>query len=661
MATREQVEAVERLVHESVQRVDAIAPDALRRVMPALTAARDELRADLSALWARDGGFDRFTAYQRAQTLRALEAAFDRIEQIQPAMFGALGIGRKETGTLATKNLEHEVQRLSSVFGSGTIALPQIDTAAVIAEGSRMLIRRHTTSAARYAGSIGDDVRHRLAVSLAKGDTFEQQVQRLRGSAEFRSVVSRHDTTAAAHGVSDAMFNRWRHWADRLVRTENMHAYNVQHDISIEHVNANRSEDDEEYLRRWDASADKVTCPLCKELDRTLATIEGTFKGGIKSPPRHPYCRCVVLAWLARWGHFKGEAPSKDAAGKDIAPTPDKPKPEPTPQPAAEQPAESTQRSRPRLPREPGPNSAIEDRAYHHVRVTETLALHNPELQPIAERARTKVAERIAITEEQVKELRALANEARKAANKLAKTPLPKPGLQHESKPAKVEPVTKKPPAPPIVDRSIPAGAQIGSLRRRGLVERVEGRFLLNARGLQFYAHKAQKEAARVDAHCQICGAEWALHNGRISIHGYQRPGYGFIVGSCRGSQQKPWEVDSSAVGRWIDELRTMLGSRRETLAGIPAREQFIVEEPVMHDPWGAGLTQKRDAKGRRMFQTVSIGAEDPRFDKARDDLAMQIRQEIERIEDEIKRQEVRLASWSPDASWIKAHGNAVK
>lgn len=322
--TGAQVQAVERLVHESVQRVDAIAPEALRALLPALRQARDELRADLYRWLATvPDGDQRFTAYQRAQALRALEATFDRLEEVQPAVAGALGLGRAETGALAVKNLEHEVQRLSSIFGGGALVLPQIDTAAVIAQGNKLLWRRHENSARRYAGSLGDDIKTRLAVSLAKGDTFSQAVARLRGSPQFRQMVAVNDPGNAAAALADTAFQRWRHWADRLVRTENMHAYNVQHDLSIEHANENRPDGDE-YLRRWDASADKVTCPLCRELDRTVTTIDGVFKGGIKSPPRHPYCRCVVLAWLARWGHMKGEIPSKREDGSDIPPEPDK-------------------------------------------------------------------------------------------------------------------------------------------------------------------------------------------------------------------------------------------------------------------------------------------------------------------------------------------------
>lgn len=326
MSKRAQIEAVERLVRESVATVDALAPEALRALMPALSQARDELRADLKH-WLDNApnADERFTAYQRTQALRSIEASLGRVEQLEPAMSAALAVGRRAAGGLAVANLDTEIQRLSSIFGGGIPILPNLDAAAITAKGDRLLWKRHQISAARYAGGIGDDIKHQFAVGLAKGETFGQLTKRLAGNATFRNAVASSDPAAAAAMISDGMFHKWRHWGDRLVRTENMNTYNTQHDLAIVHVNNNRLDGEEEYLRKWDASADVVTCPRCKELHGTTATIDGTFKWGIKAPPLHPYCRCVVLAWLARWGGEKGEQKARDHEGNDVEPT--KPKP----------------------------------------------------------------------------------------------------------------------------------------------------------------------------------------------------------------------------------------------------------------------------------------------------------------------------------------------
>jgi hypothetical protein len=309
VATKAQIAAVEALVRESVGNVDRMAPESLRAVLPALRQAREELQRDLGEWVATvDNGADRFTAYEKTRALRALDGALDRVRELGPAVAQGLAVGRKATGALSISNLDTEIARLSSIFGDGLVVMPQIDTAAILARGERVLWKQHARSAARYAGNVGDDIRHLFAVGLAKHETFEQLVTRLRRVGGGRGVGLAGD---ASGEIADGLFRRYKFQADRLVRTELMHAYNVQHSDAIEAVNELRPEDEDPWLRRWDAAADVVTCPLCKELDHTVTTIEGVFRYGIKNPPAHPHCRCVVLAWLARWGGIKGETPHR--------------------------------------------------------------------------------------------------------------------------------------------------------------------------------------------------------------------------------------------------------------------------------------------------------------------------------------------------------------
>lgn len=323
-----QIDSIERLVRESVATVDALAPDAMRAVLPALRAARDELRADLQDWLARaPGGADRFTALQRTQALRALEGSLERVGELEPAVAHALAATRHATGPLAIANLDTEVQRLSAIFGGGVPTIPQIDAAAIIARGDRLLWRQHASSAKRYAGAVGNDIRNLFAVGLAKGETFEQLVTRLRRLGDPRAKRHAIDPGTDSMAIADGMFQRHKFMAERLVRTEAMHSYNVQHDEAIDYVNAQRPDGEDEYLRRWDASADKRVCPICKALDRTVAKIGGTFKGGVSSPPLHPFCRCVVLAWLRRWGHMDGEVPAIGKGSKPPKPKQSKPVP----------------------------------------------------------------------------------------------------------------------------------------------------------------------------------------------------------------------------------------------------------------------------------------------------------------------------------------------
>lgn len=295
-------------MRESVQAVDALVPPAMRAVLPALVRARDELRSDLQDwLATAKNGADRFTAADKQAALRALEGALERVQELHPAMASALAGQRHATGPLAIHNLDNEIRRLSAIFGGGVPVVPNIKAAAIIAQGDKLLWKRHETSAKRYAGAIGEDIKHLLSVGVAKGESFDQLVNRLRRIGSAGRTARPIEPGADSAEIASGLFGRYRWWAERLVRTEGMNTYNVMHDESIAYANEYRPDGDEEYLRRWDAAADMRTCPICTGLDGKVTTLDGTFPGGYLSPPAHACCRCVVLAWMRRWGDMRGE------------------------------------------------------------------------------------------------------------------------------------------------------------------------------------------------------------------------------------------------------------------------------------------------------------------------------------------------------------------
>jgi hypothetical protein len=312
---QKQADQIADLVRESVAHVDQIAPEAMRAILPAIRDAREELQTGLGEWLAKENGAERFTTYKLAHAQRSLEGALERIREMEPAMAEALGAGAAATGPIAMANLDREVIRLGQIFGE-SLRPPQIDTAAVIARGDRLLYRRHASSAERYAGQIGEDLRHQLAVGVVKGESIAQVSQRMaRLSGGMQSA--RNAQGMDAHAIADAMGTRWRYAADRLVRTETMHAYNVQHDEALRAMAADPAADPaDEWLRRWDATADVAACDACKALDRMAVPIGGTFPGGYSAPPLHPHCRCVLVAWLARWGGIKGEVPARGDDGR---------------------------------------------------------------------------------------------------------------------------------------------------------------------------------------------------------------------------------------------------------------------------------------------------------------------------------------------------------
>ncbi len=45
---------------------------------------------------------------------------------------------------------------------------------------------------------------------------------------------------------------------------------------------------------QWFTGQDELVCPVCGDLAGKTARLDGTFPGGIETPPAHPGCRCYI-------------------------------------------------------------------------------------------------------------------------------------------------------------------------------------------------------------------------------------------------------------------------------------------------------------------------------------------------------------------------------
>lgn len=239
--------------------------------------------------------------------------------------------------------------------------------------------------------------------------------------------------------------------------------------------------------------------------------------------------------------------------------------------------------------------------------------------------AKEKLADRLRVANNKLKELAEKEQRAEAKAAKAAGKPLPLPQA----------PTLK-------VGDPIPSGSQIGMLRRNGYVERnAEGRFVLNARGVAFFTNKhkeAEKKAAGIGlGTCQICDRECAIVRNLISLHGYNRPGTGFITGECRGSNRLPYEVSADAIGEWIAELNKMLAADKELLANFESKREFGIRVPRV-GPDGKAMPDKIEF----------IQDDDPRFAVTKVRAHTELVNRIEALLNEIARAERRLAAWVP-------------
>ncbi len=86
----------------------------------------------------------------------------------------------------------------------------------------------------------------------------------------------------------------------RIATTETARAFNDEHDEGVGYV-ATESKGAiwlPGLFRRWDATLDRVTCPICARLDGEIVMVGRSFSGGLVPGYVHPHCRCIGTLWF---------------------------------------------------------------------------------------------------------------------------------------------------------------------------------------------------------------------------------------------------------------------------------------------------------------------------------------------------------------------------
>lgn len=275
----------------------------LRAFLPALADAQAELAAGLRH-WLRnvEDGELRFTAQQFRVALLQIRGVLEQLQGRIPAeMEGTLRVAGEAAGAMGIEHLTHEVARFGAVFGHSMRPI-QLNQAAIIAQKEHQLIPRFRNSANRYARGIADDIRHQLSVGMVRGETFTQMTNRLvrlggpRGWVALRGTLG--EPGSYAEFISEGLFRKYRYWAERIVRTEAIHSYNVHHLAGLEEADR----EDPGYEKRWDATADRNLCDICRELDGMVVPIKADFPLVKRpAPPGHPCCMCGLTPWRKEW------------------------------------------------------------------------------------------------------------------------------------------------------------------------------------------------------------------------------------------------------------------------------------------------------------------------------------------------------------------------
>jgi SPP1 gp7 family putative phage head morphogenesis protein len=171
----------------------------------------------------------------------------------------------------------------------------------LIALGDKFYLQQHRTSAARYAGDVGNDIKRELAKGMLLGESVHEMTDRLvriggpKGSVAVRGVEG--EPGAVTEYIAEGLFRRYRWWAERIVRDQVAACYTFQ--SLAGYLQAREMLPD--LQKRWDASIDLRTCDECAKLDGVVVPIDELFPGGIDGAPAHSCCRCRTGAWRAHW------------------------------------------------------------------------------------------------------------------------------------------------------------------------------------------------------------------------------------------------------------------------------------------------------------------------------------------------------------------------
>jgi hypothetical protein len=279
----------------------------LTRLAEVLDAAELELTRDL-AQWSFLGkGADRFTPQMYRSALIQVRSALEHIRgPVAEGIASVLRHGGLMAAELATKHLISEVGKFSAMF-EGAARPVAIEAANVLAEGKKLVFKRFANSASRYAGHVGEDIRKQLAIGVVKGETVDQLTTRLaklggpKGIVWIRGLPG--EPGAKAELITEGLFRRYRYYAERLVVTETVNAYNSFALVGMDEL----EDEDPGYFKRWDAAVDKRLCLWCRDYDDQTVPLDKSFSSGIQHPPLHPRCRCAVVVWRKEWNEVKAK------------------------------------------------------------------------------------------------------------------------------------------------------------------------------------------------------------------------------------------------------------------------------------------------------------------------------------------------------------------
>lgn len=277
------------LIEQMARETEALPLPALAAIAPALRDALREVTMELRDILSGNKPATPYTVQMHRRAMVQVHRAWEEAGQhLADTTELALTKGTTAAMEVALRHAQQWWAEMELQF-EGTVSPIALKEAAIIAHGEKALMKRIAGSAERYAGQVGDDIRRQIAVGLLRGEDIDKITKRLIRLGGPRTA-----------GIEEGLFTRYNHWANRLVRTEVVNAYNVGHEEAIAKIA--KEDGDGGVMKRWDAALDGRVCLTCRAMNGELREPDEVFSDGAPHPPDHPYCRCTVVAWRKEWG-----------------------------------------------------------------------------------------------------------------------------------------------------------------------------------------------------------------------------------------------------------------------------------------------------------------------------------------------------------------------
>jgi hypothetical protein len=134
---------------------------------------------------------------------------------------------------------------------------------------------------------------------------------------------------------------------------------------------------------------------------------------------------------------------------------------------------------------------------------------------------------------------------------------------------------------------------------------------------------------------CAICSNSQVVRNGGMVVHGYQRPGYGYIVGECFGVRYAPYETSADACVAYVPVLEAHKTKFEGNLADLNAGKIKEFRETKYN--WRT-----------RQDEIIVIKKGEPRFNELLKAEIASTEQQIKYIIRDIVEMKRRITEWTP-------------